>query len=118
MHTRLHRNTLNADRNETRPVIIDELSQHPCFQDSQEPTEESGPPAMAQSSQLPPPTWWLPGLRMTAAEPLTAPTAPAQAEPPDSPQEPAAPGNEPEPPVICRSERTNFGLLPARYHSE
>lgn len=101
--------TRTVHRNNLRPCPLN------VFQDQQE-SRESEAPEVDMSRQLPPPTWWLPGLIMNSSQPLTEqPADPSQAKPPEPPAGTAAPNREPEQPVR-RSQRANFGVPPVRYH--
>ena len=105
--------TRTVHRNNLRPCPLDVL------QDSREPVGAPELSVVDPPNQLPPPTWWLPGLIMNSTRPLaTQSIDPALAELPDPPEGPAAPSSEPEHPNTRRSRRANFGLPPARYRIE
>lgn len=85
--------------------------------DEKDPVEEA--PEVEQSY---PPTWWLPVLAMNPNQQVAAPVitpaaAPAQADPPNPPVEPAAPVPEPDPHGVSCAKRTNFGQPSASYES-
>ncbi|KAL7406677.1 hypothetical protein ABVT39_024428 [Epinephelus coioides] len=87
--------TRTVHRNNLRPCPLNVL------QDSREPAEELKLPTADQPNQLPPPTWWLPGLIMSSTQQPAAQTRdPAPAQQPDPPEEPAAPNEEPDHPNI------------------
>lgn len=104
--------TRTVHRNNLRPCPLNVL------QDSQVP-EKLGRTAIDQTDALPPPTWWLPGLLMKAnQQPVGNMGESAPAHLPDPSVGPAALPNGLNQPSVRRSTRPNFGVPPARYHSE